>query len=178
MIILSPRAIERLETFTPDRPLPKIFRLTKKVDGRIKINQGIFKGNTINTPSMLCVEDYVDALNWVESIGGLDSVISRSRDNLKVIEQFCEKYSWIQFLANDKMNRSNTSVCLTLDLTKAQLNSMVELLEKEKVAYDINSYRDSPPGIRIWCGATVEKNDILILTKWIEWAYNIAKLGK
>lgn len=178
MIILSPRAVERLETFTPDRPIPKIFRLTKKVNGKTEINHGIFKGNTINTPSMLCIEDYVDALNWVESIGGLDNLISRSRDNLKVIEQFCEKHSWIQFLADDKTIRSNTSVCLTLDLTKKQIKSMVELLEKEKVAFDINSYRDSPPGLRIWCGATVDKNDIRILMMWIEWTYNIVKLGK
>ena len=172
MIILSPRAVERLETFVPDRPLPKIFRLTKQVDGETKVNKGIFQGATINTPSMLCIEDYVDALNWVEHIGGLEATIEKSKKNLNIIEKFCEKHKWIDFLASSPDFRSNTSVCLTLRLTEKEITEMVEILEIENVACDINSYRDSPPGLRIWCGATVEEDDLRLLMEWIEWSYN------
>lgn len=171
MIILSPRAVSRLESFVPDRPLPKIFRLTKQIKGKPRLQDGIFKGETINTPSMLCIEDYIDALEWVEQIGGINSLINKSKQNLKIIEEFCEKHHWIDFLAKDPTIRSNTSVCLTLNLHKTQIDSMVELLEKEDVAYDINAYRDSPIGIRIWCGATVEPEDVKLLMKWIEWSY-------
>jgi phosphoserine aminotransferase len=175
MIILSPRAIERLETFEPNRPLPKIFRLTKQIDGKPKINYDIFEGSTINTPSMLCIEDYIDALNWAKQIGGMNNLITRSKQNLEVIEKFCVKHSWINFLAVDSSIRSNTSVCLTLELTKKQINSMIKLLEEEQVAYDINSYRDSPLGIRIWCGATIETYDLELLMNWIEWSYENVK---
>ncbi len=172
VMILSPRAVERLETFVPDRPLPKIFRLTKEVDGKTKINSGIFKGETINTPSMLCVEDYIDALDWSDSIGGLDTLIKRSQANLAIIEKFCAKHPWINFLASDPTIRSSTSVCLTMDLSKEQVKKMVTLLENEGVAYDINAYRDSPVGLRIWCGATVQESDLEALMPWLKWAYD------
>ena len=172
VIILSPRAVERLEKFIPDRPLPKIFRLTKKINGKTKINLNIFEGETINTPSMLCMEDYIDSLNWADSIGGLDALISRSQDNLSVIEDFCDKNEWINFLACEPSIRSNTSVCLTLNVDKEQNNKIVKLLEEEGVAYDINSYRDSPTGLRIWCGATIDRKDLELLMPWLEWAYH------
>ena len=174
-MILSPRAVERLETYVPDRPLPKIFRLTKEVDGKTKVNRGIFKGETINTPSMLCVEDYIDALEWSDSIGGLDSLIKRSQANLAVIEKFVAKHSWINFLASDPSIRSSTSVCLTMDLSKEHVKKMVTLLENEGVAWDINAYRDSPVGLRIWCGATVQESDLEALMPWLKWAYDTVK---
>ncbi len=171
VLILSPRAVERLESYTPDRPLPKIFRLTKKG----KLDAGIFKGMTINTPSMIAVEDYIDALNWAESIGGLPALIKRSEDNLAVIEKFVSENSWIDFLATDPSVRSSTSVCCTLDLSDDQIKKFVKLLETEGVAFDIGGYRDAPPSIRIWCGSTVETSDVEKLMPWLSWAYETAK---
>mmetsp|Transcript_10237 Transcript_10237/g.9171 ORF Transcript_10237/g.9171 Transcript_10237/m.9171 type:complete len:967 (+) Transcript_10237:96-2996(+) len=172
VLILSPRAVERLETFVPNRPLPKIFRMTKKdKNGQIKVDKAIFQGDTINTPSMLCVEDYIDALQWADSIGGLPTLIQRSSNNLKAIENFVAKNDWIDFLVSDPSIRSNTSVCLTLKLTKDQVKKFVSLLESEGVAYDIGSYRDAPDGLRIWCGATVEQEDLEALLPWLKWAY-------
>lgn len=167
MLVLSPRAVERLETYVPDRALPKIFRMTKKG----KIDEALFTGNVINTVSMMCVEDYLDALKWCEQVGGLDALISRSMNNLGVIEQFVDRNSWVRFLAEDRASRSNTSVCLVLDLPKDKVKQLCTMLADEGVAYDINSYRDAPPGIRIWCGATVDEADLIALTTWIEWAY-------
>lgn len=172
VLILSPRAVERLESFVPEgRPIPKIFRMTNKKTG--KLMKGIFEGSTINTPSMLCVEDYVDALRWAESVGGMDGLMEISQRNLKVVEDFVEDNSrWIKFLAASKEIRSNTSVCLQFPtLTKEQVKQLTKLLERENVAFDINSYRDAPPGIRIWCGATVETKDLEALMPWIKWAY-------
>lgn len=172
VLILSPRAVERLESFTPsNRPLPKIFRMTKKG----KLDAGIFKGNTINTPSMLAVEDYIDALAWADSIGGVPALKQRSLDNLAVIESFVSKNGWIDFLAKDPSIRSSTSVCLTLDLSDDQIKKLVKLLEKETVAYDIGGYRDAPPSIRIWCGSTVETDDVEKLMPWLQWAYEQVK---
>ena len=169
MLILSPRAVARLESYKPARPLPKIFRLTKKdKEGKTKVDSAIFQGDTINTPSMLCVEDYIDALAWADSIGGLEGLIQRTERNLAVLEGFVEKHDWIQFLAADKAIRSSTSVCLTLKLSKVQVKSFVELLESEGVALDIGSYRDAPDGLRIWCGATVEAEDLQALLPWLE----------
>lgn len=167
VIILSPRAVERLESYTPAWPLPKIFRLTKGG----KLIEGIFKGATINTPSMLCVADYQDALNWVRSIGGVDQTIAISNASLKAIEAFVDSHDWIQFLAEESSVRSNTSVCLTLDLEADQVKSLVKLLDSEGVAYDIGAYRDAPAGLRIWCGATVNTADIQALMPWLEWGY-------
>lgn len=167
VLILSPRAVERLESYTPPWPMPKLFRMTKGG----KLIDGIFRGETINTPSMLCVADYLDALDWVRSIGGVSSTIERSTANLRVIEQFVEQNDWISFLAHDVAIRSNTSVCLTLQAEPDQVKAIVKRLEAEGVAYDIGAYRDAPPGIRIWCGATVEAADIEALMPWLEWAY-------
>ena len=167
MIILSPRAVERLETYTPPWPLPKIFRLTKKG----KLIDGIFRGETINTPSMLCVADYLDALEWIESIGGLPGAIARSEANLTVIRKFVNDTPWLNFLAQDPETVSNTSVCLSLDASPEQVKEIAKLLESESVAFDIGAYRDAPPGLRIWCGATIEKSDVESLTDWIRWAY-------
>ncbi|HLS98620.1 MAG TPA: phosphoserine transaminase, partial [Porticoccaceae bacterium] len=150
MLILSPRAVARLESYSPPWPLPKIFRMTKGG----KLIEGIFKGETINTPSMLCVVDYLDALDWVEGIGGASATIARSEENLAVVEEFVASRGWIHFLAADKAVRSNTSVCLTLDLDADQVKRIVKLLDAEGVAYDIGAYRDAPAGLRIWCGAT------------------------
>lgn len=169
MLVLSPRAVERLESYTPPRPLPKIFRMTKKG----KLDEALFKGNVINTVSMMCVEDYLDGLKWCEKIGGLDSLVARSKKNLGVIEAFVERNDWVNFLAREEDIRSSTSVCLILDLEKAQVKEMEKMLADEGVAYDINSYRDAPPGLRIWCGATVEAEDLRALTEWIEWAYSV-----
>ena len=167
MIILSPRAIERLESYNPSYPLPKIFRLTKKG----KLMKEIFEGETINTPSMLCVEDYIDALQWVEAQGGQAGIMDKTNENLEVLTEFVNNNPWITFLAKNKTSRSNTSVCLQLDLPKPKIKEFTSLLEKENVAFDIGSYRDAPPGLRIWCGATVNKEDLKLLTPWLTWAY-------
>jgi phosphoserine aminotransferase len=167
MIILSPRAVERLESYSPPWPLPKIFRLTKGG----KLIEGIFRGATINTPSMLCVADYLDALQWVQSIGGLSGAIAKSEANLAAIKAFVDSNSWIDFLAQEPDQISNTSVCLSLDLDADQVKQMVALLAEEAVAFDIGAYRDAPAGLRIWCGATVEQSDIEALLPWLEWAY-------
>jgi len=167
MIILSPRAVERLESYTPSWPLPKIFKLTKKG----KLIDGIFRGETINTPSMLCVADYLDALAWIDSIGGLSASIARSEANLAIIEEFVEKTPWLSFLAQDADTVSNTSVCLSVGASPEQVKAIVKLLETESVAFDIGAYRDAPPGLRVWCGTTIEKQDITLLVEWLEWAY-------
>ena len=171
MLIMSPRAIQRLEEYSPPWPMPKVFRM--KSDG--KVIEGLFKGETINTPSMLCVSDYLDALQWAESIGGVKGstgTIARSEANLKVIEDFVAANDWISFLAKDKATRSNTSVCLTLKANEEQVKKMVKLLDFESVAYDISAYKDAPAGLRIWCGATVEAADLQALMPWLSWAYN------
>ena len=172
MLILSPRAVERLESYQPTWPLPKIFRLTKHG----KLNEAIFEGSTINTPSMLCVEDYLAALDWADSVGGLDGMIARTNANLAAIERFVNGHDWIDFLAKDPDIRSTTSVCLKfigapIEDPRLFAKAIEKQLEKEGVAYDIGSYRDAPPGLRIWCGATVEASDIEALMNWIEWAY-------
>ena len=169
--LLGPRAVERLESYSPPWPLPKIFRMTSGG----KLTEGLFKGDTINTPSMLCVADYLDALKWCESVGGVQGTIARSQANLKVIEDFVADNPWISFLAKTKETRSNTSVCLSLDLPEDKVKALVKLLETEGVAYDIGSYKDAPPGIRIWCGATVEKSDLEALMPWLKWAYEQVK---
>ncbi|MBB3236335.1 phosphoserine transaminase [Phyllobacterium endophyticum] len=181
MLILSPRAVERLLTYKPAWPLPKIFRLTSGG----KLIEGIFSGETINTPSMLCVEDYLDALTWAKSIGGLDGLVGRADRNFAVLDAFIERTPWIANLARVPATRSNTSVCLTIidpDITalgtEAQANfakSLVAVLEKEGVAYDIGAYRDAPSGLRIWAGATVEAADLEALTLWLEWAFQSQK---
>lgn len=172
VLVLSPRAVERLESYTPEnRPLPKIFRLTKKG----KVEAGVFKGATINTPSMLAVEDYIDALTWADSIGGVAGLKQLSLDNLGVLDSFVAKNDWIDFLAKDPATRSSTSVCLTLDLTADQIKAFVSLLDKENVALDIGGYRDAPPSIRIWCGSTVETADVEALMPWLQWAYDEVK---
>jgi phosphoserine aminotransferase len=177
MLILSPRAVERLETHKPAWPLPKIFRLTKGG----KINESIFEGDTINTPSMLCVEDYLDTLQWAKGIGGLKALIARSDANAKAIAEWVARTPWIANLADDPAVRSNTSVCLKVvdpavaslsaDAQAAFAKSLAGALEKEGVAYDIAAYRDAPPGLRIWCGATVETGDVEALTEWLDWAF-------
>lgn len=166
ILILSPRAVDRLESYTPPWPLPKIFRLTKGG----KLIEGVFKGATINTPSMLCVADYLDALEWIRSIGGLQASIDRSERNLAVIARFVQEHDWVHFLAKEKSQRSNTSVCLTLDLDDDKVKALIALLAEEGVAHDIGAYRDAPAGLRIWCGATVEENDLEQLMPWLEWA--------
>lgn len=167
MLILSPRAVERLESYTPSWPLPKIFRLTKGG----KLIEGIFRGETINTPSMLCVADYLDALNWVESIGGLSAAIAKSQSNLAVVKAFVAQNDWIDFLAESDEIMSNTSVCLTLKASPEQVKEMIKILAAEDVAYDIGAYRDAPAGMRIWAGATVEAADLEALMPWLSWAY-------
>lgn len=167
MLVLSPRAVERLESYTPPWPMPKIFRMTKGG----KLNEGIFEGSTINTPSMLCVADYLDALAWVDSIGGAAGTRQRSDENLAVLEKFVSEHDWIDFLAQTSQTRSNTSVCMTLKLTPEQVKAMTRLLAREKVAFDVGAYRDAPDGLRIWCGATVEKSDLEALMPWLSWAY-------
>jgi phosphoserine aminotransferase len=181
MIVLSPRAVERLESHKPAWPLPKIFRLTKGG----KINEEIFEGSTINTPSMLCVEDYLDTLNWAKSIGGLKALIARADANAKAIADWVERTPWIAFLARDPATRSNTSVCLKVVDPAVQklapeaqakfVKGIAAALEKEGVAYDIDAYRDAPSGLRIWCGSTVERSDVEALTLWLDWAYAQAR---
>ena len=170
MLILSPRAVERIEAYSPPWPMPKVFRM--KSGG--KLNEGLFKGETINTPSMLCVADYLDALKWAESVGGAKGTIARSEANLAVIEEFVAANEWITFLAKDKATRSNTSVCLSVTASEEQVKKMTKLLEAEGAAQDIGSYKDAPAGLRIWCGATVEKSDLLALMPWLSWAYDEA----
>jgi phosphoserine aminotransferase len=172
VLILSPRAVERLESYTPPWPLPKIFRLTKGG----KLNEGIFVGETINTPSMLCVEDYLFALDWAKSVGGLKGLIGRADANTAAISAFVETHDWIDFLASDPATRSNTSVCLKFTDDRiadgaAFAKAVSKRLEAEGVALDIGAYRDAPPGLRIWCGATVETSDIEAMLPWVAWAY-------
>lgn len=167
MLILSPRAVERLESYTPAWPLPKIFRMTKGG----KLIEGIFKGATINTPSMLAVADYLDALNWVREIGGVDAAIAKSEANLKVLENFVAENDWIDFLAQEPTTNSNTSVCFKLKADADQVKALVKLLDAEGAAYDIGAYRDAPAGLRIWAGATVEASDLEALLPWLSWAY-------
>lgn len=168
MLALSPRAIERLETHTPAWPLPKIFRLTSGG----KLNEGLFRGETINTPSMLCVQDALDGLLWAESLGGLPALIARSQANLAAITAWVETSPWARFLATDPATRSSTSICLhTPSLDRTAVNRITTLLADESVAYDIDAYRDAPPGLRIWGGATVETSDIQALLPWLDWAY-------
>jgi phosphoserine aminotransferase len=181
MIVLSPRAVERLESFNPPRPLPKIFRMTKGG----KINEEIFEASTINTPSMLCVEDYLDALAWGKSIGGLQALLARADANEKTIAKWVARASWVAFLAKEPATRSNTSVCLkVIDPAVLKLpaeaqakfvKGIAAALEREGVAYDIDAYRDAPSGLRIWCGSTVERADLEALTLWLDWAYSQAK---
>ena len=176
MLILSPRAVERLESYTPPWPLPKLFRLTKNG----KLNEGIFTGATINTPSMLAVEDYLVALDWAESIGGLDALIARADANAQQIWDFCDSRDWISNLAIDAATRSNTSVCLVftdaaITDKAAFAHRMVKRLADEGVAYDIAAYRTAPPGLRIWCGSTIETSDITALLPWLDWAYHIER---
>ena len=181
MLILSPRAVERLESYTPPWPLPKIFRLTKCG----KLIEGIFKGETINTPSMLAVEDYVDALKWAEDIGGLPTLLQRSEDNLAVLSDWVALTDWVDFLCAEEAYRSNTSICLKIvdsdviamdeDAQADFAKRIAALLDAEGAAYDIGAYRDAPPGLRIWGGATVETADLEILTQWLDWAFATAK---
>lgn len=171
MLVLSPRAVQRIESYTPPWPLPKIFQLKKEG----KLIAEIFEGSTINTPSMLCNEDYLAALSWAESIGGIEVLIRRSEANLKVIEAFVSGREWLEFLAADPAIRSNTSVCLKVALPPDRLKKMVKLLESEQAAYDIASYRDAPDGLRFWCGATVETEDLELAMQWLEWAYHEVK---
>lgn len=176
MIILSPRAIDRINTYNPDWPMPKIFRIKKSG----KVDESIFTGSTINTPSLMCVADYVSALEWAKKSGGLKKLIEIANSNLDIISQWVEKNNWISFLAQDKETISNTSVCLEFaskspdgdDLDTAALSKDIQkILEEEQIGYDIGAYRDAPPGLRIWVGATVEPQDVSILLEWIEWAY-------
>lgn len=177
VLILSPRAVERLETYKPAWPLPKIFRLTSNG----KLIEGIFRGETINTPSMLCVEDYIDALEWAKSAGGLDGLIARADANFAAIDAFVGRSAWLANLATDPATRSNTSVCLSIvdpevaaldaDGQAAFAKGMVSALDKQGVAYDIGHYRDAPPGLRIWAGATVETADLEALMPWLDWAF-------
>ena len=181
MLILSPRAVERLETYKPAWPLPKIFRMTKNG----KINEGIFIGETINTPSMLCVEDYLDTLQWAKGLGGLKALVARADANTKVLADWAAKTPWVDFLAADAKIRSNTSVCLKVvdpavtrlsaDEQVAFAKSLAALVEKEGAGYDLGHYRDAPAGLRIWCGATVETADVEALTPWLDWAFAEAK---
>jgi phosphoserine aminotransferase len=177
MLIVSPRAVARLETYKPPWPLPKIFRLTKAG----KINEGIFEGETINTPSMLCVEDYLDALRWAKSVGGLQALVARADANAKAVAAWVARTPWVDFLARDPAIRSNTSVCLKVvdpvvtalsaDAQSAFSKALAGAVEKEGAGYDIAHYRDAPPGLRIWCGASVETSDVEILTQWLDWAF-------
>ncbi|MDE0780301.1 MAG: phosphoserine transaminase [Alphaproteobacteria bacterium] len=181
MLALSPRAVERLESYTPPWPMPKIFRM---ITGG-KLNESIFQGSTINTPSMLCVEDHLDALDWSRSIGGIEGLIARSNTNFAVIADWVSSSDWAEFLAVDPATRSTTSVCLTIgdpwfvELTEkeqaAAAKAVATLLDKEGVAFDVGAYRDAPPGLRIWAGATIEAVDLTALMPWLDWAYETVK---
>lgn len=181
MLVLSPRAVQRLESYTPPWPLPKLFRMTKGG----QIDEALFRGSTINTPSMLCVEDAIDGLRWAESIGGLAELVRRSQVNLACLSAWVESSTWASFLAEDEATRSSTSICLKFvdpwyeslpaDAQRAKENALVGLLEEEGVAYDIGSYRDAPPGLRIWGGSTVERSDIEALLPWLDWAWSEIK---
>ena len=170
MLILSPRAVERLESYEPSWPMPKIFRMTKKG----KFAKEIFEGSTINTPSMLANEDYLDALEWGRKVGGYKGLVDKSMDNLSVLEKFCVDTPWMEFLSgDDPAVRSNTSVCLKVtDMDADQVKKMAALLDKENVALDVGAYRSAPPGFRIWCGPTVEKHDLEALMPWLTWAHD------
>ena len=173
MLVLSPRAVERLEREPPSRPLPKIFRLTKGG----KLIEGIFRGETINTPSMLCVEDWLMALDWAEQAGGLEGLVARADANAAALDRFVSQSDWIEHLARDPAIRSNTSVCLRFtdasdeEANRARQKAIGQLLEREDAAYDVTAYRDAPPGLRIWCGATVDTADIEALGPWLDWAW-------
>ncbi|MCJ8191548.1 phosphoserine transaminase [Sphingomicrobium aestuariivivum] len=167
VLILGPRAVERLESYKPDRPLPKLFRLTKGG----KLNEGIFTGATINTPSMLCVEDAIHSMEWANSIGGLDGMIERAKANAAAVDALVQERNWLHHLCTDPALRSRTGVCLTVDGEPARAKAIVKLLEDEDVAYDFGAYRDAPPGLRIWCGATVDSADIEKLGPWLDWAW-------
>ena len=181
MLVLSPRAVERLESYTPPWPMPKVFRLTKGG----KLNEDIFKGSTINTPSMLCVEDHLDALDWSREIGGVDALIARSNANFGVIDAWVSGSEWAAFLAGDPALRSTTSVCLKIvdpwftalpaDEQAAAAKAVATLLDGEGVAFDVGAYRDAPPGLRIWAGATVEQSDLAALMPWLDWAFQTVK---
>jgi phosphoserine aminotransferase len=168
MIVLSPKAIERLESYTPPWPLPKILRVT--TGG--KVNRALFDGETINTPSMLCVEDWIAALGWAKSIGGLRELIRRADANARALSDWVERREWVEHLARDPKSRSNTSVCLTLSHGESIAKGIAKLLSEEGVAQDIGAHRDSPPGLRIWCGSTVEREDIEALLPWLDWAHD------
>lgn len=181
ILILSPRAVERLESYTPAWPLPKIFRMTKNG----KINEGIFRGDTINTPSLLCVEDVLDSLKWAESIGGLKAMIARSESNLAAVSAWVEQTPWVDFLVEEESIRSCTSICLKIvdpwftglpeDERAPAAKKITALLEEEGAAYDINSYRAAPPGLRIWGGSTVETSDLQALFPWLDWAFHTVR---
>jgi phosphoserine aminotransferase len=181
MVILSPRAVARLESYTPPRPLPKLFRMTKSG----KLIDGIFQGETINTPSMLAVADALDGLRWAESIGGLQAMIARTAANFATLAQWVEATPWVEFLAEVPATRSFTSVCLKIadpwfvalarDQQATVAKRVASLLEEEGAAYDIGAYRDAPPGLRIWAGATVEQSDLKALLPWLDWAYATVK---
>jgi phosphoserine aminotransferase len=183
VLILGPRAVERLESFTPSWPLPKLFRMTKGG----KIDEALFQGDTINTPSMLCVEDYIDALQWGRSVGGLKGLIARADANAKVVADYVARTPWLDFLAEDPATLTNTGVCLKIvdpavtalpaPLQAAFAKDLVALIENAGVAYDFGAYRDAPPGLRIWCGATVEASDVAALTPWLDWAYAEVRSG-
>jgi phosphoserine aminotransferase len=183
MLILSPRAVDRLQTYAPAWPLPKIFRLARGG----KLIEGFFSGEAINTPSMLCVEDYLDALHWADSIGGLDALFARADANAALLAGWVARTLWIDFLARDAATRSNTSVCLKVvdpaivalgrDAQAKFVKSLSDLLDAESVAFDIEAHRDAPPGLRIWCGATVEAADIKALLPWLDWAFAVASAG-
>src|SRR5437868_6897366 len=172
MLVLSPRAVERLEREPAPRPLPKIFRLTKGG----KLIDGIFTGETINTPSLLCVEDWLFALDWAERIGGLPALIGRADANAAALDRWVQGAAWIEHLATDPAIRSNTSACLQFanrsdeEANRARQKAIAKLLEAEDAAYDVGAYRDAPPGLRIWCGATIDANDIEALGPWLDWA--------
>ena len=177
VLILGPRAVERLESYSPPWPMPKLFRMTKGG----KLSRDIFEGATINTPSMLCVEDYLDALSWAEGLGGLAALVARADANLAVLERWVEATPWVEFLAETKATRSNTSVCLKMvspevarlppDAQAEFAKTLAARLEKEGAAFDVAGYRDAPPGLRVWCGATVDAADVEALTPWLDWAY-------